>query len=373
MSSRIAAAWPNALRACLLSVLAVAAVPHQAQAGHRTALTIPPVTTVSSITTTCPIAPFGVGNWPGSCWRPYSTTSPFNKPIPGTARVAANSAGMVSRLMGFGTPSNLVAGTAGTPDDWGHPTYYSRSIDPEFTLNCTEPWGTCAVEGMRIRIPNAAKAAGGGDAHMTVVDQASGWEYDMWGVQSKPAGGGRLDFRWGGRTRIDGDGRNSDATASRFGNLAGVIRAAEMRAGRINHALFMVINCDSSGFVYPATKGGRPCTDKTNAIPMGSRFRLNMTAAEIDAMSVPAWKKTILRAMREYGMYVGDTGGGAWGMQFESGTGYTSLGAEDPMVTFARDNRVPMWEGKWIFNLRDGVDWARKLGVVDVCTTQGTC
>jgi hypothetical protein len=33
--------------------------------------------------------------------------------------------------------------------------------------------------------------AAGGDAHLTVADQASGWEYDFYDVTSKPPAAGR--------------------------------------------------------------------------------------------------------------------------------------------------------------------------------------
>ena len=63
---------------------------------------------------------------------------------------------------------------------------------------------------------------------MAVIDQASGWEYDFWQVESKPAGGGTISISWGGRTAIgtaDADGLGSNATAAHFGLAAGVIRA----------------------------------------------------------------------------------------------------------------------------------------------------
>jgi hypothetical protein len=41
---------------------------------------------------------------------------------------------------------------------------------------------------------------------------------------------------------------------------------------------------------------------------LGQHFYLDMSSAEIDALNVPAWKKPILHAMAEYGMFVGDTG-----------------------------------------------------------------
>ena len=66
---------------------------------------------------------------------------------------------------------------------------------------------------------------------------------------------------WGGRTRIDGDGLGSDANAAHYGSLAGIIRAEEMRRGRIDHALFMLVRCDSGRKVYPAQGLGFACDD----------------------------------------------------------------------------------------------------------------
>jgi hypothetical protein len=239
---------------------------------------------------------------------------------------------------------------------------------------------------MRIPIPDAAQPALGDDGHMTVVTP-DGWEYDFWRVQSKPRGGGTLTFSIGGRTRIDGDGIDSKATASNFGNLAGVIRAQELAAGRIDHALFIVVRCTSSGtgfgfntvpgpsssqgaWVYPASHGGARCSaaDEAGAPPMGARFKLAMSDSQINALSVPAWKKTILRALATYGGYVGDTGGSGFALQFESGATYTSFGATDPLVSFSKSSGVRegtgSWAGTYAYNMASGVDWARYLQVV---------
>lgn len=319
---------------------------------------------------------FTVGIWPSGCWRPYADTSPFNQTIAAGAALDANSSAIVTRLNGFGRPQHLVAGEAGTTNDYFPPTYYSKVTDPTFTLRCTNSWGTCEVEGMQIQIPDAAQPAAGGDKHMTVVDQATGWEYDLYKVSSKPQGGGVLSFGWGGRTRIDGDGLGSDAVAAQYGTLGGVIRAQEMAAGEIRHALAMVVYCDNGQYVYPATKSGRSCSSiglsNANAPAMGQRFQLNMTDTEINALSVPAWKKTILRAMARYGMYVADTGGGSWGLRAESGATYTSFGLEDEFVKFAKSVAIAPYNGVYPFNIRDGVDWT-KLQVVAPCATQGTC
>jgi hypothetical protein len=277
--------------------------------------------------------------------------------------------------MSFGRLQNMLAGTAGRGElDGGRPLFFSAATDPMFTVHCTESWGTCAVEGAQIRVPDPAQPAGGSDAHMTVIDQASGWEYDFWGVQSKPAGGGTLTIRWGGKTRIDGNGLGSDAVAAQYGTAAGVLRAEELASGQINHALFLGVQCDSGQWVYPATKGGYQCSDTSNAPPEGTRFQLMMSDAQIQALPVPDWKKTVLTAMAHYGMIVGDTGG-SWGIALESEVAYTSLGQPDPWVALAKQNNVPYYapDQDYVFNLADGVDWAHALRVVQPCASQGTC
>ena len=325
----------------------------------------------------CGFGGFGVGSWPGGCWRPYSAVSPFNQRLGAAPRVSPDSAAVVARILSFGAAGKLVAGEAGSPDDYGHPTYFSGPGDPLFALHCYETaWGSCPIEGHQIRIPDAAQPAAGGDAHLTVVDQDHGWEYDLYKVRSKPPGGGVLELRWGGRTRIDGDGLGGEATAAGFGTLAGIIRTAELDARRIDHALFMTVRCDAGRHVFPADGHGRSCQQlglpTDDAPPMGTRLQLQMTAAEIDALPVPDWKKTILRAMAGYGMFIGDTGGGSWGIALESGATYTSFGHPDPLLAFAQTNAWTPYQDRYVADLHDDIDWTR-LRVIDPCTTQRTC
>lgn len=322
---------------------------------------------------------FGAHNWPGADWRPYGDHSPFNRPV-GAAPVHPQSAAYVQRVLSWGKPGNLVAGVSGTTKDYAHPTYYAQPDDPIFTLRAT---GTKNyLEGMKIPIPDEARAAGGSDGHMTVVTP-DGWEYDFWQVRDKPRGGGTLSFSIGGRTRIDGDGLDGKGTAANFGNLAGVIRHPELAAGRIDHALFIVLKCTSGttgfgyetkpapsssqgAYVWPALHGGARCDD--SAPPMGARFHLAMSEAQIETLPVPRWKKTILTALATYGGYVGDTGGSGFALQFESSSTYTSFGTADPLVSLAKDAGLRSgsgdWAGTYVFDMASGVDWARYLRVV---------
>jgi len=320
---------------------------------------------------------FGGAVFPGATWRPYAASSPFNQTADGVA-LHPSSAGIVSTVLSWGLPGSLVD-AAGATNDWAHPTYYALPTDPVFTLDPLK--GSQTLAGMQIRIPDDAKPAAGGDGHMTVVEP-DGWEYDFWQVQSKPAGGGTMTFNGGGRTRIDGDGRGSYGTASGFGNLAGMIRAQELAAGHIDHALFIVVKCTAKStgfgfgtqpssqswdgsFVYPATHPATACsTDSPNLPPAGARFQLAMSDSQIAALAVPAWKKTILTALAHYGGYVGDTGGSGFNFMFEDSTMYTSLGDADPLAAFARANGVPTWNGQYVFNMASGVDWAKYLRVL---------
>ncbi len=347
--------------------------------------------------TTCPswtngFGNFGVDNWPNACWRPYADSSPWNMPIPDNPRLVSNSAAMVNRLNGFGVPMNILTGNSegGAYQDYNHPAYYSKDTsvatgtDPIFTINCVKFGGQCPMDGMQIRLPEAAKPALGGDAHFTVIDQKTKVEYSFWQVTSKPAGGGTLDIGWWyGPINIDGDGLQGGGTAMMSG-MAGMIRAQEMTAGKINHAIFMTANCSNGSYVYPAFHGTGTCSDTSNAPPLGTRFQLNLTPTQIDSIkengvAIPAWKKTILKAMAEYGAIFGDGTGGSWGLSIQSDRTYTSFGKPALMHQFAQANnwyqssdglRAGLIKGG---TLPDGSLWTSHLRVIDPCVSQKSC
>jgi hypothetical protein len=326
-----------------------------------------------------PTVPTG-GARPTACWRPYGADSPFNQELPAEPKLDANSDAIVGHMGRFGTPQNITAGWAGTEHDWARPTYFSSPTDAEYTIHCTKDWGKCMVEGLTVRIPEGAAPAAGGDGHMTVIDQAGGWEYDMYETSRRATGGGTLNISWGARTTIDGDGladhKSNTANAAGYGNAAGLIRAEELEAGQVNHAILITVPCDTGTYVFPAHHTGASCasSERGDAPAMGQRFQLNMSDAQINALSVPSWKKGILRAMARYGMIVGDTGGDSWAVQYESGIQYTSLGQTDKWVELAKKfGLTKSSSGAYGFNLRDGVDWTKNLRVIDPCVSERTC
>jgi hypothetical protein len=337
----------------------------------------------------CRFGSFDSRTLPGACWRPFGKRSPFNRRVGTSPRLLPRSRAVVARTARFGPAFTFEGGVAGTRDDWGATIYYSRRRDPRYRVHCVARWSRCEIEGARVRIPARARPAAGGDGHMAVIDQAARWEYDFWQVRSKPRGGGRITIRYGGRTRIgtpDAHGLGSNATAAHFALSAGVIRPAELAAGRIDHALFMTVPCTNGTYVPPATGPGvgRPCSEiglpNRYAPALGQHFYVAMGKREISALRAPAWKKAVLHAMARYGMFVGDTGGGdSWGVKTESGTTYTSLGHPDPWVRLGRRLGLPSWRSsstgtrKYLFDLRGLLDWGSRLRVVHPCVSRGRC
>ena len=331
---------------------------------------------------------FSADNSPGACWRPFSAASPFNVRLPQVPRQTLDSLLIATRFGGYAQGPRFQVGNADTPTDYGHPIYFNRPANPLYRIDCTAFGGQCGVDGHRIQIPNQALPAGGDDGHLAVIDQERGWEYDFWQVTEKPRGGrGKLRVGWGGRTPIgtaDAEGLGAGATAAGFALSAGVSRPAELRTGEIDHALFITVPCTNGTAVWPAGRNpGGVCSStpsELGAPAMGQRLYLEMTATEIDVLAVPAWQKTILRAMAEYGMFVGDTGGPAngWEIKVESGSSFTSFGKPDPWVKLAnRYGLIPQLANdgthRYSFDLSTAVDWAHELRVAAPCVSHRRC
>ncbi|GAC1547815.1 MAG: hypothetical protein NVS3B10_11570 [Polyangiales bacterium] len=331
------------------------------------------------------------GVFPPACWRAYGDASPFNQAIPRGVKLLPGSRDIVRRVFSdsatFGSGFADVQFSLKDPiNDYGHAVYFSDATDPVYKVHCTEPWGTCALEGREVHIPAKAKPAGGSDHHLGLVDQTGTTEFDLWGAEIfvdatgvetsvvRPAGGGVIDTRWGGLLPIDGSGLGGAATAAGFGLLAGQIRPEELAAGVIDHGFFTGMRCGSASAVYPATKHDVTCADTTNAPPMGARFFLDYTDDEIAALAVPALNKIVLRAIAKYGIYFGDTGDGAnvMGVGLLDTYTYTVMGFPDPMVELAKANGIPYAGDRYRWNLDGGVDWAGHLQIVDPCFTEGT-
>lgn len=282
--------------------------------------------------------------WPPACWRPYGENSPFNTPIPRHPRLASDSGAIIRYMVAGHWSFSSNGGRFAVYSTGSRPVYWSQPSDPLITVHCRGT-NSCA-SGMRVHIPPAALPADGSDAHMTVVDQAKGREYDFWRASTPRNGSVWIS---GGNSIPIGPDRGSGlhgwASASYLGLLGGVIRVPELRAGRIDHALALAVPCVQYYDVWPSPRKGRGdamCSTRGAGPHLGSLLQLNMSNAQISATHAPTWQQAIMRAMHNYGIYVVDTDGSAgralgWlSLATENDKTFASLAGTGPLSRFVR-------------------------------------
>jgi hypothetical protein len=96
--------------------------------------------------------------------------------------------------------------------------------------------------------------------------------------------------------------------AANFPLLGGIVRPEELLQGRIDHALvFAMPGVGAGAPVCPASHNAGSATD-LNALREGQKVQLD-PALDVDSLALPAWQKTIARAMQRYGAYLRDGSG----------------------------------------------------------------
>ena len=161
-----------------------------------------------------------------------------------------------------------------------------------------------------VPIPRGARPAPGTDKHLVVWQPSTDTMWEFWLMQRKadgwPAGGGatlRPVPRSGGITRWP-----TGATASGLPLAGGLMTLAELRRGRIDHALAVSLPSTRAGVAtWPATRtdGQDP---RPTAIPEGTRFRLDPWL-DIGRLNLPPVVRAMAVAAQRYGIIVRDKAG----------------------------------------------------------------
>lgn len=333
---------------------------------------------------------YGAGEPPAG-WTPFAASSPWNRPIPASPALSADSAAVVAYLNSVGKPTDKWVGVGGTAEDFDTPVYYAAAGDPlvrvKIQAGSRDPSVSQTTEaniaaGKRrvspihnalMPLPAVAQPAKGTDEHLAIVTATH--VYELWKAGFWAPGEGRYGCRAGAVTDLAGDGRSLSghgATASGASVLAGPIRLAEIEAGHIPHALAMTVKYVRAGVFEPTTSTGAALKDPAVTAgdandlkrPLtGCRFQLAYTEAEINALAIPAVGKVILQAMREYGMIPIDTGGTSWSIKFESGAVDVARGKSERWQTFwAAQGMAPTSggpAGSRVLPLSNWADWTR--------------
>jgi hypothetical protein len=219
------------------------------------------------------------------------------------------------------------------------PIYWSRSSDPIVTVTCSED--PACKGGVRLHFPSGARAQPESDGHLTIVDQSTGLEWDFY--QASAPHEGRMRATAGSAIPVGlarGTGLQGHAEAAYFGLLGGLIRAPELAAGHIEHALAVVVPCEQHVDVWPSPANGRGdsvCAGGGMGPHFGSLLQLDMSDGEIAARHAPRWQRAIMTAMAHYGMYVVDSGGAShaeMSLESEEDQSFTSFGYPGAMERF---------------------------------------
>lgn len=159
-------------------------------------------------------------------------------------------------------------------------------------------------------IPPGAPIEGGpqsdGDRHVLIVDAGACKLYELFAAYPQPngswhAGSGAI-FDLTGNSLRPSTWTSADAAGLPI--LPGLVRYDEVAAGEITHALRFTAPQTRKAFIWPARHQASSLTGM-NFPPMGQRFRLK---AAFDISRFGPHVQIILRALKQYGMFLADNG-----------------------------------------------------------------
>jgi hypothetical protein len=232
----------------------------------------------------------------------FPASSLWNAPV-GPAPTSPNSSGEISYVMAHLKNPNM------TLHAWGVSVAEAHAADPTFDVPCLV-YTSCTLGAFgRLPIPVTAVPDPSTDAQLAIYDPTGRREWDMWQANGS---GGLWSSGAGAGVSTGGNGIAPAGTAAgdaaNFPLLGGLIRPEELLQGHIDHPLvFTMPGVSSAGHVCPATHNDGWSSDP-NALMEGTRLQLD-PSVNVDALSIPAWEKPIVRAMQGYGMYLRDGGG----------------------------------------------------------------
>lgn len=247
-----------------------------------------------------------VPDWdPTTVDPPYdAATNPFDQPIGTNPTLHADSDVLVTSLEQQLDAQGMVV----VVSEWSTPVYLADASTPRVDVALTAGWAPYSLM-KDVPMPPWALPDPEGDGHLAVLELDEGLEYDFHvfcGAESD------TQANWGNIVSLDGPGifpNGLSARGSGFALLNGVIWPHELEAGHIDHALlFSFDNTRSGGPVAPATESDGTGNGDPN-LPEGARLQLDPDL-DVSTLGLAPWQETIAVALQEYGMILGDDGGG---------------------------------------------------------------
>lgn len=238
---------------------------------------------------------------------PFSPSSAWSARLSDSAPLAPGSAGLVAELRRQAErPGGLWINT----DAYSVPVYTVGPDQPTVRVIADDGHPPLVEMWAQVPLPPDAVPAAGSDGHLVVHQPSTDTLWEFWALRREADG---WHARWGGR--MDDVSRNPGyfaapygATATGLALLGGLIRADEMAAGVIPHALAVGIPDVKQGeFVWPAQRGDGTSWSP-EAIPEGTRFRLN-PHLDLGTLGLTPAARAIAQALQDYGLIVRDRAG----------------------------------------------------------------
>ena len=200
---------------------------------------------------------------------------------------------------------------------YGVPIYTVPAGQPEVRVQLNSPTPAPALQAAfeRVPLPPEARPSGGTDANLVVWQPATDRLWEFWRLTRTADG---PSASWGGA--IDGVSGNRGvygpdawpgakpwwgSSASSLSIAGGLITVADLRAGRIDHALALAIPAVRAGvFALPAQRSDGASEDPLS-LPEGARLRLD-PRLDLEALQLPRTTRLIAEAAQRYGIYVRD-------------------------------------------------------------------
>jgi hypothetical protein len=249
----------------------------------------------------------------GGPLRAFTADSWWNTPVPDDAPANRDGTRILRYLSTAKESGDGCLRLAGTGDNsWGQPVYWAGEGDPEFSVDVAG--GPPEVE--HLRIPVGAESADNNDGSMSIFDVERGYAVALTGADYH-AGSDTWSADGATVTYLDSNGldvRTGNSSDPRNlgthrGNNAAVMMARidEVQAGRIDHVLKIASGPEASTrFVFPMV-GSDGDSRRADAPPEGLRMRIK-PSIDLGAMDLDKQTLVIVRAMQQYGVYIGDSG-----------------------------------------------------------------
>jgi hypothetical protein len=280
--------------------------------------------------------------------RPFERSSVWSTPVAADARVASNSAALVQNLVDQVTADGTWINT------WAYSSsiYTVPSRQPRVRVTLDTRMAKLQTAFEAVPLPANAVPASGTDGHLIVWQPSTDRYWEFWKLRRE---GNGWHARWGGAMSRASTNPGYfpapfGATGTGLPVFAGLIRVAELRDGRIGHALALgTPRAKAHAFVWPAQRSDG-ASSLPDAIPEGTRLRID-PRLDLDALGLSPAGLAIARAAQRYGIIVRDQ------------AGVVTFYGEDPARFGPLNPYTEIFGGKYANNVIANFPW-RQLQVV---------